>query len=264
MPDISNEWEMRDAFCEIGRRIWQREYVAANDGNFSVKMSDREVLCTPTLVSKGFMRPEDMVVITPEGEHLRGNRRMTSEIKMHLEIYRRRPDVRSVIHSHPPYATAFAVARHPVPKCVLPEIEVFIGEIPIAQYETPGTQIFAETLAPFLKDHNAFLLTNHGAVTAGRDPFEAYYRMETIEQYCRILLLAAQIGEWNQITTPKVRELLNIREKLGYTDDRGKQSDAELCSIGVPGEIGVTAARGGEEDVVQEVVRRVMARLGRS
>ena len=174
-----DEWQMREALCEIGKRIWQREYVASNDGNFSVRLDENTVLCTPTLVSKGFMKPEDLPIITMEGEQLRGRLKMTSEIKMHLEMFKQRDDIRSVIHAHPPNATAFAVARHPVPKCILPEIEVFIGEIPIAPYETPGTQDFANVLRPFLKHHNAFLLTNHGAVTCGRDPLCQHMRGTT-------------------------------------------------------------------------------------
>lgn len=262
MYEKLNEWEMREALCEIGRRVWQREYVAANDGNFSVKLTDDIVLCTPTLVSKGFMKPEDLVLITPDGEHISGRLRMTSEIRMHLEIMRRRPDVRSVVHSHPPNATAFAVARRPIPKCILPEIEVFIGEIPIVPYETPGTQDFATVLHPFLEHHNCYLLTNHGAVTVGKDPFEAYYRMETIEQYCRILILAKEIGDWQHIERDKVMDLLKIREKLGYKDRRVEEK-CDLCEIGVPGEQQL-AGKNGEQELVQEIVRRVLDRLGRN
>jgi L-fuculose-phosphate aldolase len=256
-----NEWEMREALCEVGRRIWKREYVAANDGNFSVRLSEDVVLCTPTLVSKGFMKPEDLVLITPDGKHISGRLRMTSEIKMHLEIMRQRPEVRSVVHAHPPNATAFAVARHAIPKCVLPEIEVFIGEIPIVPYETPGTQIFADVIVPFLEHHTCFLLTNHGAVCVGKDPYEAYYRMETIEQYCRILILASQIGEWNRIGTDKIMDLLQIRQKLGYTDRRVAEK-CELCDSGVPGEIGISPDE--ESQIVAEITRRVIERLGRS
>lgn len=258
-----DEWQMREALCEIGRRIWQREYVASNDGNFSVRLDENTVLCTPTLVSKGFMKPEDLPIITMDGEQIRGRLKMTSEVKMHLEMFRQREDIRAVVHAHPPNATAFAVARRPVPKCILPEIEVFIGEIPIAPYETPGTQDFANVLKPFLANHSAFLLTNHGAVTCGRDPFEAYYRMETIEQYCRILVLAKQIGEWTTIDPVKVRDLFRIREKLGYTERRSDEPDTAICQMGVPGETGVAAPASGDSQLVEEVVRRVLDRLGK-
>lgn len=254
------EHELREMLCEIGRRVWQREYVASNDGNFSVRLPNGELLCTPTLVSKGFMRPDELPVITMDGQHIRGPKPATSEIKMHLEVYRQRPDVNSVVHVHPPNVTAFAVAKHPVPKCILPEIEVFIGEIPIAPYETPGTQIFAETLRPFLADHNVFLLTNHGAVTIGKDPFEAYYRMETIEQYCRILVLAASIGGWNRIEPDKVRDLFAIREKLGHKERRSNLAGAEICQTGVPGEKGLLATT-EEKQLIESVVRQVLERI---
>lgn len=254
---------MRQALCEIGRRVWQRNYIAANDGNFSVLLREDLVLCTPTMISKGFMTPEDLVLITPDGEHVAGRRRMTSEIKMHLEIYRRRKDVRAVVHVHPPHATAFAIARRSMPKCVLPEIEIFIGEIPVTPYETPGTQQFADILVPFLEHHNAFILTNHGAVTIGTDPFEAYYRMETIDQYCNILILASQIGGWEQIQPGKVAELFGIREKLGLKERRtGGPLDA-ICQIGVPGEK-LAAADGTSRDQIAEIVSRVIAKLNPS
>lgn len=255
------EHELRESFCEVGRRVWQRQYIAANDGNFSARLNDAEILCTPTMVSKGFMKPDDMVVITPEGDHIRGRLRSTSEIRMHLEIYRNRPDVQSIVHVHPPHATAFTVVHQPIPKCVLPEIEVFIGEIPIAPYETPGTQAFADMLKPFLPNHNAFLLTNHGAVTVGRDPFEAYYRMETIDHYCRVLLLAAQLGGWNQIDPAKVRELFKTRENLGYKERRVGLTDAEICRTGVPGENLVPPAT-PMDGAIEEVIKKVIERLG--
>lgn len=258
-----DETEMREALCEIGRRIWTREYVASNDGNFSVRLSADRVLCTPTMVSKGFMKPADLPVITMEGRQVSGRLPMTSEIKAHLEIMRHRPDVRAIVHAHPPSATAFAVAREPVPKCVLPEIEMFIGELPMTPYATPGTRDFAESLVPFLRHHNAFLLASHGALTVGADPFEAYYRMETIEQYCRILILAKQIGGWTQIEPDRVRDLLRIREKLGQPDRRVTQG-ADLCSPGVPGEMPARADYPHDiRSLVEEVLRRVMQRLGR-
>lgn len=259
-----NETKLREALCEIGRRVWQREYVAANDGNFSVRLSPTEILCTPTMVSKGFMKPEELAVVSPDdGRLLRGPLRATSEIKMHLEIYRRRPDVQAVVHVHPPHATAFALVGHAVPKCILPESEIFLGEVPIAEYETPGTQTFAETLTPFLQTCDAFLLASHGAVTVGRDPFEAYYRMETLDQYCRILLLARQLGDWTQISPPKVRELLDIRRKLGFRDTpRCSLPDSELCRPGVSGEQAAQSTDAmPDRELVEQIVREVLARL---
>lgn len=254
----SREQHLRDILCDIGRRVWQREYVAANDGNFSVRLSPGEILCTPTMVSKGFMQPEELPLLSPAGSHLRGPKPATSEIKMHLEIYRRRPDVQAVVHVHPPHATAFAIARHPIPKCVLPEVELFLGEIPVAPYETPGTQSFAETLVPYLQHYNAFLLASHGAVTVGSDPLEAYYRMETLDQYCRILLLALQLGGWQSLEPERVRELWAFREKLGKPDRRTSLADCEICKPGVdaaPPQAPLHA------ELISEITRRVQERL---
>jgi L-fuculose-phosphate aldolase len=258
-----DEWAMRDAFCEVGRRVWQREYVASNDGNFSVRLNADRVLCTPTLVSKGFMKAEDMAVVNMDGQQIAGCLPMTSEVKAHLELYRQRADIRAVVHVHPPNATAFAVARQSLPKCVLPEVEVFLGEVPLVPYATPGTQDFADVLKPFIEHHNAFLLSSHGALTVGADPFECYYRMETVEQYCRILILSRQLGDWNQIDPAQVRDLLGIREKLGHRDRRILQN-APLCTKGVPGEAcGQTPTTIADRALIDEIARRVLERLGR-
>lgn len=267
-----DEGAMREALCEIGRRVWMREYVASNDGNFSVRLSSDRVLATPTMVSKGFMRPEELAIVTLDGNQVSGPRPVTSELKMHLAIYRARPDVRAVVHVHPPHATAFAITRRPLPKCVLPEVEVLLGEIPMTPYETPGTHAFAEALLPYVRDHNAFLLTNHGAVTVGQDPYEAYYRMETLDQYCRILILAAHIGDWQQLDHEQVVSLLKIREKLGYRDRRLAEKDRPLCSPEVPppssspedirrGSECAAVAKQNPEELIAEITKRVLARL---
>src|SRR5829696_5235421 len=148
------EQKLKEQICEIGRRLYNKGFAAANDGNISIRVGENEVLCTPTMVSKGFMKPEDVCKVDMEGKQLAGARKRTSEVLLHLAVYRERPDVKSVVHCHPPYATAFAVAGEPIPKCVLPGVEVFLGEVPIARYETPGTNKFAETITPFLKHCN--------------------------------------------------------------------------------------------------------------
>jgi L-fuculose-phosphate aldolase len=170
-----NEYKLKEQICEIGRRVYARGFAAANDGNISVRLSDREILCTPTMVSKGFMKPEDVCKVDYEGRQLAGTRKRTSEVLLHLAVYKQRPDVRSVVHCHPPHATAFAVAHEPIPKCVLPEVEVFLGEVPVAVYETPGGQKFADTVVPFAKESNTVILANHGTVTFGPTLENAYF-----------------------------------------------------------------------------------------
>lgn len=226
-----SEREVREALCEVGRRVWLKGYVASNDGNFSFRLGEDLVLCTPTMISKGFMNPEDMVLVDLKGNQVGGTRRATSESKIHLFIYQQRPDVHSVIHVHPPHATAFTVAQRELPKCILQEIELFLGEIPMAPYATTGTWEFAHTIAPWVHGHDCFLLSNHGAVTVGQDPYDAYYRMEALDQYCRVLLLAKEAGDWNRIDHEGMKDLLRLKQKLGIPDTRNPE---QACAAGTP------------------------------
>ena len=228
------EWELRELFCDIGRRVWQKGFVAANDGNFSARIDEKRILVTPTMVSKGFMKPEDLVVLDIEGKQLEGFRKPTSEIKLHLEILKNRNDVNAIVHTHPPYATAFAVVQEPIPKCILPEVEISLGEIPIIKYETPGSQEIVEAVKPFLNDFNLFLLANHGAIAMGLDLMDAYYKIETIDQYCRILLYAYQIGDPKKIDQRKIQELFKIKEKLGISDRRIQKGIGVSCEFPAP------------------------------
>jgi L-fuculose-phosphate aldolase len=224
-----NEHKLKEQICEIGRRLYAKGFAAANDGNITVRLNDREVLCTPTMVSKGFMKPEDICKVDYEGKQLAGSKRRTSEVLLHLAVYKQRPDVHSVVHCHPPHATAFAVAHEPIPKCVLPEVEVFLGEVPMAVYETPGNQKFAETIVPYLKDCNTIILANHGTVSFGPNVEAAYFNTEIIDAYCKILILARQLGRVNYFDEEKTRELLDLKKRLGYDDVRFHKEDCTLC-----------------------------------
>jgi L-fuculose-phosphate aldolase len=228
-----NEYQLKEQICEIGRRLYAREFAAANDGNITIRINDKEVLCTPTMVSKGFMKPDDICKVDYDGKQLAGKRKRTSEVLLHLAIYKTRPDVNAVVHCHPPHATAFAVAREPIPKCVLPEVEVFLGEVPMANYETPGTQRFAETIIPYVKDCNTIILANHGTVTFGPTLENAYFNTEIVDAYCRILILARQLGSVNYFTEPQARELLDLKKRLGYDDPRLRTENCDLCSNSV-------------------------------
>jgi L-fuculose-phosphate aldolase len=225
-----NEFKLKEQICEIGRRVYARGFAAANDGNISYRLNDKEILCTPTMVCKGFMKCEDMCKVDYEGNQLAGTRKRSSEILLHLAVYKHRPDVKAVVHCHPPHATAFAVAGVPIPKCVLPEVEVFLGEVPTAVYETPGTQKFADTIVPHLKSSNTIILSNHGTVTFGPDLEKAYWNSEIIDAYCRILILAQQLGNVNYFTQNQTRELLDLKKKLGYDDGRFHRGEnCDLC-----------------------------------
>ncbi|RMG38962.1 MAG: class II aldolase/adducin family protein [Planctomycetota bacterium] len=220
---------LKEQICEIGRRIYNRGFAAANDGNISIRVGPNEVLCTPTMICKGFMKPEDICAVDMEGNQIAGTRKRTSEILLHLEIMKHRPDVKAVVHCHPPHATAFAVAKEPVPQCVLPEVEVFMGEVPLAPYETPGTKKFAETVVPFLKGTNTIILSMHGTVSFAEDLEQAYWKTEILDAYCRILLLAKQLGRIHYFPEDKERELLDLKKRLGFDDPRFHVEDCDLC-----------------------------------
>jgi L-fuculose-phosphate aldolase len=222
--------QIKEQICEIGRRVYAKGFAAANDGNISYRVGDNEVLCSPTMICKGFMTPDDICAVDLEGAQIAGKRKRTSEILLHLAIMKNRDDVKAVVHCHPPHATAFAVAREPIPQCVLPEIEVFMGEVPLAPYETPGGNEFANTVVPFLKSTNTIILTNHGTVSFGKTLEEAYWKTEILDAYCKILILTKQLGgNVNYLNEQKSRELLDLKKKLGFDDPRFHNENCDLC-----------------------------------
>jgi L-fuculose-phosphate aldolase len=227
---LMNEFKLKEEICEIGRRVYAKGFAAAHDGNITVRLNDKEILCTPTMVSKGYMKPDDICKVDYTGKQLAGKKKRTSEVLLHLEVYKARPDINAVVHCHPPHATAFAVAREPIPNCVLPEVEVFLGEIPTARYETPGGSKFAETVLPHIKATNTIILANHGTVTFGPTLENAYFNTEIIDAYCKILILARQLGKVNYFTNQETKELLDLKKRLGYDDPRFQTENCDLCS----------------------------------
>lgn len=208
--------EAKRALVDIGRRIYEKGFVAANDGNISCKADANTIWITPTGVSKGYMTPDMMIKINLEGKILDGKLKPSSEYKMHLRVYKENPDVMAVTHAHPPIATSFSIAGISLDKAILPEAIVQLGEVPIAPYATPGSQEVPDSIAPFCKTHNAVLLANHGALSWGKDIYQAFYRMESIEYYANILMYTGYIiGKQNELSHNQVEELLNIRRKLG-------------------------------------------------
>lgn len=228
-----DERALAEALCEIGRRCCQKGYVASNDGNFSFRLAEDRVLCTPTMIPKGQMKPEDMVVVDLEGNQVAGTRRLTSEIRLHLYIYRHRPDVYAVVHTHAVNATAFAAMGRTLPEGVLPEAEVNLGPVPLAPYARTGTQRFAESLAPFVRDHDVFLLSNHGAVVVGQDPYDAYYRMESLDQVCAVLLKAMMAGGVKPLPPEAMEEIFALKEQYGIRDARRPQANAAKALAGI-------------------------------
>jgi len=199
--------ELRKGIVEIGRRLYMRGYVAANDGNVSARVDDKNILITPTGISKGFMKPEDIVLVDMEGNILEGDRRPSSELLMHLKVYQEREDVNSVCHAHPVYATGFSVVGISLSQPVLTEVIMTLGSIPLVEYATPGTEEVYKSLVKYLKDYDGFLLANHGALTIGKDIFEAYYKMETLEHFAHIYFVAKQLGKINELNKKDVMKL---------------------------------------------------------
>jgi len=233
---MTNIYQAKGQIVEIGRRMWLKEWIASNDGNISCKISEDEFLCTPTGVSKGFLEIGDLIVVDGEGRKRSGGPlNPSSEIKMHLFVYKNRPDVQAVCHAHPPTATGFAVAGVSLDQCVLPEVVALLGQIPCAPYGLPSTDEIPQSIAPFVKNNNAVLLANHGALTWGDNLMQAYHRMETMEHFARILLVAIQLGKVNLFSPEQVRALEGLRERFGLG---GAYTGCNLRNPALPAQAG--------------------------
>ena len=224
--------QLKLQLCDIGRRLWQREYVDGNGGNMAIRVGEDIALCTPTLVSKGFMKPEDMCLVDLDGNQLCGGngKKRTSEILMHLQIMKRQPRALATVHCHPPYSTGFAVAGIEPPTCMIPEFEVF-SSVAIAPYRTPGTPEMGKLVADLVDKHNTILMANHGVVAWSHNNLEdAYFKMEILEAYCRTVLVAAQLGKpVNTMSPAQLQDLLKIKQGLGIPDPRFGLKECELC-----------------------------------
>ncbi|MBP1039534.1 class II aldolase/adducin family protein [Vagococcus sp. BWB3-3] len=236
--------------CEIGKRIYDRGYVAANDGNVSVKMDDGTIFCTPTGVSKGFMQPDMIVKMDLDGNVLSDNAKPSSEVKMHLRVYRENPTVNSVVHAHPVVATSYAIAGIPLNQALCPEAVVTLGNVPVAPYATPGTQQVPDSIAPYCIDYNAVLLANHGALTWGKDLIEAYYRMESLEHFAMMTMYTGRIiNQANELNCSQVGDLIEMRENMG------------VSSGGVPPCRTEETVATDEEALIEDVVKAVLSQL---
>jgi L-fuculose-phosphate aldolase len=223
MADRS-ERQIRDDIVEVGRRLYARGYTASNDGNISVRLGAERLIMTPTSVCKGFMAPDMMCITDLDGRKLAGERNPSSEMQMHLEVYRQRPEVQAVVHAHPPIATGFAVAGIPLDRAVLAEVVTTLGSVPIAEYATPSTRELPEAVRKYVKAHDGMLLANHGALTLGVDVFAAYYKMETIEHFAKISLVARMLGGERLLSREEVSRLEKLRGSYGIA------SPAPICA----------------------------------
>jgi len=266
---------IKEEICAVGRKLWMRQYVDGNGGNISCRIGPNEVICTPTLTSKYDLRPEDMSLVDLTGKQLAGGKPRTSEILMHLEIYKEVPEAKAVVHCHPAHATAYAITGRVPPTCVIPEYEVFIGKVALSPYETPGSPEFARTVIPFVKNHNTVLLSNHGIVCWGDTVTHAEWYAEVVDTYCWTLMLAAQLGSpVTHIANDKAADLLAIKKKLGLPDPRHELKECALCDLpDTPGSIAIAPRTCGADSpslsaseieyIVQAVTDRVVAALNK-
>jgi L-fuculose-phosphate aldolase len=212
---------IKQEICAVGRKLWMRQFVDGNGGNISYRIGPNEVICTPTLVSKYDLTPDDLSMVDLEGTQIAGSRPRTSEIFLHLEIYKAVPEAKSCVHCHPPHATAYAITGRVPPNLIIPEFEVFVGKVAISPYETPGTAKFAQTVLPFVKTHNTVLLANHGIICWADSVTHAEWYAEVLETYCWTLLIASQLGTpISYISEQKGADLLALKKKLGLPDAR--------------------------------------------
>ena len=245
---MNSAYALRKEICEVGRRVYQRGYVAANDGNISVRMEADRVLCTPTGVSKGYLGEHMLAICDMDGEQIAGSMKISSEIRMHLEIYKLRSDVNSVVHAHPPTATGFAVAGIELTQCVLPEVIVSLGGVPLAAYGTPGGPDIVEPMKPLLRQYDAVLMANHGVVTLGQHVMDAHFKMETVEHFAKIALVAHQLGSVGTLADKDVDDLVALRDRFGI-------GDRPVCER----QPGTPSGDGG--DLVERITEEVMRQL---
>ena len=260
---MTNLQTLKRQLVEAGRRTYERGYVASNDGNISARIDENRIVITPTGVSKGFMKPEDMVVVRMDGKVISAGKKPSSEVFMHIQVYKDRPDVNSVCHAHPPYATGFAVAGLALDQCVLPEVIIALGNVPLVDYGTPGTDEFYKPVVPLLPDYDAFLLANHGALTVGKDILNAYHKMETLEHFAHITFVANALGHVTTLPGKEVKKLTDLRSNFGIRTDVGCVTceDEDSCETPPPN-AGNSAIAGSDlEKQVTEITERIVKQL---
>ncbi|MBE7086476.1 MAG: class II aldolase/adducin family protein [Clostridiales bacterium] len=250
---MKSPFEIKKEICEVGLKLWQKGFVAANDGNISVKVSDNEFYCTPTGVSKASLTPDMIIKVDKDGKKLEGKLNPSSEIKMHMRVYRERPDVTAVVHAHPPVATAFTVADIDLDQYVLPEAVLTIGAVPTCDYGTPSTMEIPDSLDPYIHNHDAFLLRNHGALTVGCNLTKAFFVMEEVEFNAVICKHAMDLGAVHEISSEQLKKLMDLRKKMNLP---GRHPGIEY-------EEEASACNCSKEELVEAITKKVLAALGK-
>jgi L-fuculose-phosphate aldolase len=254
---VKTEAEHRRDICAVGRWIHDRGYVASTDGNISVRLRPDRILITPTSMSKAMMNPEDLVIIDLEGQRVSGLRNPSSELGMHLLIYRLRPDINGVCHAHPPTATGYAAAGIPLDKPILCELVIGLGSIPVARYGTPGTSELGASIEPYVQGHDAILMANHGVVTYGPDLLTSFLRMETTEHFAQVSLVTERLGRKVLLSGSDVEKLVAARARYSAAAQPDAPAAREDAAIADTTETrSVTLTRGELETLIDEAVRR--------
>ena len=225
-----SERELRQDIVDIGRLVYQKGWVAANDGNITIRLSPDRILATPTGISKGMMHVEDLIIVDKQGSKVEGRRECTSEIFMHCTVYNMRPDIHSVLHAHPPVATGFATAGRPLDQALLPEVIIGLGCVPLAAYGLPGTPALTEPMLPYIPKYDAIMMGNHGAVCYGEDVYKAFFKMETVEHFARIALVAELLGGAKVLPKTEVDKLLDSRTRYGVKTRPGAAPDCPVVA----------------------------------
>ena len=249
---MKSPFEIKKEICEVGLKLWQKGFVAANDGNISVKINDNEFYCTPTGVSKASLTPDMIIKVDKDGKKLEGKLNPSSEIKMHMRVYRERPDVTAVVHAHPPVATAFTVADIDLDQYILPEAVLTIGDVPTCDYGTPSTMEIPDSLDPYIQNHDAFLLRNHGALTVGCNLQKAFFVMEEVEFNAVICKHAMDLGAVHEIANDQLKKLMDLRKKMNLPGrhpgiDYGEEPACNCANA----------------ELVEMITKKVLAALGK-
>ena len=266
---MASEFEIKKQICDIGKRIYENGFIAANDGNISVKVGPNEYLCTPTGVSKGFMTQDMICKVDGNGKVLQSSKgyRPSSEMKMHLRVYRERPDVNAVVHAHPPYATSHAIVGIPLTEPIMPEAIITLGCVPIAAYGTPSTDEIPDAVAKYLQHYDAVLLENHGALSYSVDLTQAYFKMESLEFYAKLLFISKALGKPQELDAQNVQRLYDLRKQMGLpgkhpADICARLNDGKGCHGGCGGSSASSVGSATSTDeLVKSVVRKVMAEM---
>lgn len=268
------EQQLREELVRIGQLMYQKGFIAASDGNVSVRLDAERVLITPSGLHKGLLEPDDLVVVDMEGRMLGYGRhrsrqlRPTSELPMHLEAYRLRPDINAVVHAHPPIAVALSIAGIPLNDCLLPEVIVFLGLIPTTAYATPSSEENVRAIREFIGHHDGLVLQRHGSLTVGKDPMQAFMRLETLEQQARMRFMLAQLGAYNPMPPEEIRKLLAMRVKMGLAHPGEEEMFCTQCGVNHLGETHLQAMQPNPNAVLsgtavpdEAVVRQKVAQI---